>query len=292
MTFHKTRNILTPLYDMWFLVSCLLYVLAVTTSSRWKSPVQHQKAFWPSYFRGCRRYGGYEHAVRTGHQPANSWETKGVYDNDFTTSIKISLVRRYYFICTPFLPPVDLYPCTLDMLTFSGDLFFYLLTYINLSCSAILLYSVYQLLQKSRSSLLLLPYWRWVQPWLSVLTSSRTRSRTKLKVFKTNFKAWLRKKISLSFICYVTILTLFDCFICLGQHGSESRHGFATRVSRADSDGVVYAAQQFAGCTKTFANSWKVSLPVQSQGNHEGVSGGLHAPKLIATWTVHVEVAS
>lgn len=102
MTFHKTRNILTPLYDMWFLISCLLYVLAVTTSSRWKSPVQHQKAFWPSCFRGCRRYGGYEHAVRTGHQPANSWETKGVYDNDFTTSIKISLVRRYYFICTPF----------------------------------------------------------------------------------------------------------------------------------------------------------------------------------------------
>lgn len=66
-------------------------------------------------------------------------------NNDFTTSIKISLVRRYYFICTPFLPPVDLYPFTLDMLTFSGDLFFYLLTYINLSCSAILLYSVYQL---------------------------------------------------------------------------------------------------------------------------------------------------
>ena len=190
------------------LVSCLLYVLAVATSSRWKSPVQHQKAFWPSCFRGCRRYGGYEHAVRTGHQPANSWETKGVYDNDFTTSIKISLVRRYYFICTPFLPPVDLYPCTLDMLTFSGDLFFYLLTDINLSCSAILLYSVYRLRQKSRSSPLLLPYWRWVQPWLSVLTSSRTRSRTKLKVFKTNFKAWLRKKISLSFICYVTILTL------------------------------------------------------------------------------------
>ena len=134
MTFHKTRNILTPLYDMWFLISCLLYVLAVTTSSRWKSPVQHQKAFWPSYFRGCRRYGGYEHAVRTGHQPANSWETKGVYDNDFTTSIKISLVRRYYFICTPFLLPVDLYPCTLDMLTFSGDLFF--TCYLTLTCLA------------------------------------------------------------------------------------------------------------------------------------------------------------
>ena len=292
MTFHKTRNILTPLYDMWFLVSCLLYVLAFTTSSRWKSPVQHQKAFWPSCFRGCRRYGGYEHAVRTGHQRANSWETKGVYDNDFTTSIKISLVRRYYFICTPFFTSCWSLPLYLRHAYFFWWPFFYLLTYINLSCSAILLYSVYRLRQKSRSSPLLLPYWRWVQPWLSVWTSSGTRSRTKLKVFKTNFKAWLRKKITLSFICYVTILTLFYCFICLGQHGSESRHGFATRVSRADSDGVVYAAQQFAGCTKTFANSWKVSLPVQSQGNHEGVSGGLHAPKLIATWTVHVEVAS
>ena len=90
------------------------------------------------------------------------------------------------------------------------------------------------------------------------------------------------------------LITFLFSLIFLGQHGTESRYGFASRVPRTDCEGVLCAADQSAGCTAALTYAREISLPVQPQRLHESFSGNSVRPfvwkvifrREIAGWNV------
>jgi len=71
---------------------------------------------------------------------------------------------------------------------------------------------------------------------------------------------------------------VFIFLIFLGQPGTESRYGIASRVSRTDCEGILHAADQYAGCTEAFTHAREVSLPVQPQRLYQSFPGNAIQP--------------
>ena len=78
--------------------------------------------------------------------------------------------------------------------------------------------------------------------------------------------------------CHTSSIRFLLSHIFLGQPGAESRYGFASRVSRTDCEGILHAADQYAGCTEALTDAREVSLPVQPQRLYESFPGNSLRP--------------